>query len=332
VLLTGHSILGEVAANGLLLDAILTDNTTAPVVFIKKSNQNGPGGKPVALALEGNCNNNSGGDPGILDVRDSNPVSVTPTGNLITARGSNGSAQITSFVLSSRGDGAFAHDLAVTGTLSKGAGTFHIDHPVDPDNKDLVHGFVESPRYDLLYRGIARLRNGQALVSIDEASSMSPGTFAALTRNAQGEAWNESDDENNFERVRLIRISNGRALIKSENPSSNIQVGWVVFAERNDPYVYQCGTTDQDGHLRVEIEKAEPSAEDQASLQQSNETVATADAALVGTTITHPAVAGALLGKKGYPRHASALGRQDPTRSVSITYIEKRPDGEVEQG
>ena len=47
--------------------------------------------------------------------------------------------------------------LNVSGALYKGSGTFRIDHPLDPENKLLYHGFVEAPRYDLIYRGSVQL-------------------------------------------------------------------------------------------------------------------------------------------------------------------------------
>ncbi|NKC50468.1 hypothetical protein HED63_05400 [Ochrobactrum cytisi] len=69
--------------------------------------------------------------------------------------------------------------MQVTGALSKGSGTFLIDHPLDPFNKNLRHGFVEAPRYDLIYRGAVQLVNGRAMVDIDASSNMTSGTFAA---------------------------------------------------------------------------------------------------------------------------------------------------------
>lgn len=44
-------------------------------------------------------------------------------------------------------------DGQVTGTFNKGAGTFKIDHPVDPENKYLYHSFVESPDMMNIYNG-----------------------------------------------------------------------------------------------------------------------------------------------------------------------------------
>ena len=44
-------------------------------------------------------------------------------------------------------------DLDVSGTVSKGGGSFKIDHPLDPKNKILMHSFVEAPEMLLIYRG-----------------------------------------------------------------------------------------------------------------------------------------------------------------------------------
>jgi hypothetical protein len=51
--------------------------------------------------------------------------------------------------------GLFVGNLAVTGTLTKGAGAFRIDHPLDPAHAYLQHSFVESPDMKNVYDGIA---------------------------------------------------------------------------------------------------------------------------------------------------------------------------------
>ncbi|MFZ0667680.1 MAG: hypothetical protein WAM97_18180 [Acidimicrobiales bacterium] len=64
----------------------------------------------------------------------------------------------------------------VTGTLSKGGGTFKIDHPLDPTGKYLFHSFVESPDMMNVYNGtIALDGNGRATVEL-------PEWFEALNR------------------------------------------------------------------------------------------------------------------------------------------------------
>ena len=57
------------------------------------------------------------------------------------------------FTVDASGDGYFAGNLNVGGTLTKGGGSFKIDHPLDPANKYLSHSFVESPDMMNIYNG-----------------------------------------------------------------------------------------------------------------------------------------------------------------------------------
>jgi hypothetical protein len=60
-------------------------------------------------------------------------------------------------------------NLNVTGSISKGSGTFKIDHPSDPENKYLVHSFVESPDMMNVYNGnVTTDANGIALVQLPD--------------------------------------------------------------------------------------------------------------------------------------------------------------------
>ena len=65
--------------------------------------------------------------------------------------------------------GLFAGDVQITGNLSKGGGSFKIDHPLDPANKYLYHSFVESPDMMNIYNGNSKLdSNGEAVVELPE--------------------------------------------------------------------------------------------------------------------------------------------------------------------
>jgi len=64
-----------------------------------------------------------------------------PGGDALVASSSSGLA------------GFFSGDVSVTGNLSKGGGSFKIDHPLDPANKYLYHSFVESPDMMDIYNG-----------------------------------------------------------------------------------------------------------------------------------------------------------------------------------
>ena len=57
----------------------------------------------------------------------------------------------------------------ITGNLTKGGGSFKINHPLDPANKYLYHSFVESPDMKNIYDGVAVLdERGAATVTMPE--------------------------------------------------------------------------------------------------------------------------------------------------------------------
>ncbi|PIR91145.1 hypothetical protein COU03_02935, partial [bacterium (Candidatus Gribaldobacteria) CG10_big_fil_rev_8_21_14_0_10_41_12] len=63
----------------------------------------------------------------------------------------------------------------IQGTLSASTKNFVIDHPLDPENKQLIHSSLEGPEIAVFYRGEAQLQNGKAEVVL-------PNYFEALTR------------------------------------------------------------------------------------------------------------------------------------------------------
>lgn len=126
-------------------------------------------------------------------------------------------------------------NLSVTGTLSKGGGTFKIDHPLFPKEKYLFHGFVEAPQYDLIYRGVSNVKGGEVDVDLDEYFNMSPGTFAALTTNAEVITLRNRTFPRTF--VWSGEIKGGRFRISSDDPDTNQEVCWLVIAERADSFV-----------------------------------------------------------------------------------------------
>jgi len=81
------------------------------------------------------------------------------------------------YAYSASSDAVYADGSAsVTGTLSKGGGSFKIDHPVEPGNKYLYHSFVESPDMKNVYDGTVVLDgDGRATVAL-------PDWFEALNR------------------------------------------------------------------------------------------------------------------------------------------------------
>jgi hypothetical protein len=72
--------------------------------------------------------------------------------------------------------GYFNGRVSVTGNLSKGGGSFKIDHPLDPANQYLYHSFVESPDMMNIYNGNVLLDGkGEAWVAL-------PDWFEALNQ------------------------------------------------------------------------------------------------------------------------------------------------------
>jgi hypothetical protein len=84
--------------------------------------------------------------------------------------------KVGAFTVDDSGNGYFGGNLSVTGKLTKGSGSFKIDHPLDPANKYLSHSFVESPDMMNVYNGVIVLdAHGSAWVTL-------PDYFEALNR------------------------------------------------------------------------------------------------------------------------------------------------------
>jgi len=148
-------------------------------------------------------------------------------------------------------------NLYISGALSKGSGTFDIEHPLYPNtNKRLVHSFIEGPRCDLIYRGTVALTNGSATVYIDkqctytQEDAMDNGTFEALCANPDIFLQNRTG----FNRV-VGSIYRGILTITSENNTATDMISWMVVAERKDPFVKNWDRTDSNGYLNTQYTK-----------------------------------------------------------------------------
>jgi hypothetical protein len=130
-------------------------------------------------------------------------------------------------------------DLQVTGNISKGGGSFKIDHPLDPKNKYLYHSFVESPDMMNVYNGnIVLDNNGEAIVEL-------PEWFDVLNKDF---------------RYQLTCIGGFAPVYISEKISGNsfkiaggtigMEVSWQITGIRQDPYANQ-------NRIQVEVEKPE---------------------------------------------------------------------------
>jgi hypothetical protein len=131
--------------------------------------------------------------------------------------------------------------VTVTGTLSKGAGSFKIDHPLDPGNKYLYHSFVESPDMMNVYNGnVTTDETGYATVEL-------PDWFEALNRDFRyqltvlgGGTW---------ARARVAhRVEDNRFVVETDVPAT--EVSWQVTGIRKDPFAER-------NRIPVEQEKTE---------------------------------------------------------------------------
>jgi hypothetical protein len=134
--------------------------------------------------------------------------------------------------------GYFSGNVSVTGTLSKGSGSFKIDHPLDPANKYLYHSFVESPDMMNIYNGNVVLdANGEAWVEL-------PAYFEALNKDFRYQLTAIGAPGPNLYIAQ--EISGNRFKIAGGNPG--MKVSWQVTGIRHDPFA-------EAHRIQVEVEK-----------------------------------------------------------------------------
>ncbi len=128
--------------------------------------------------------------------------------------------------------------LNVSGAVTKGSGTFKIDHPLDPTNKFLFHSFVESPDMKNIYDGVVTLDgNGEAEV-------MLPEYFEALNKDFRYQLTCVGG----FAQVYVSKeVVGNRFTIAGGRP--NLKVSWQVTGIRKDPYA-------EKNRVQVEVEKS----------------------------------------------------------------------------
>lgn len=116
-------------------------------------------------------------------------------------------------------------DTEIVGSLSKGGGSFKIDHPLDPENKYLYHSFVESPDMMNIYNGnVITDKSGEAWVKM-------PDWFEALNM----EFRYQLTVIGSFDRAMIAEeLYDNRFLIRTE--SGNVKVSWQVTGIRHDPW------------------------------------------------------------------------------------------------
>jgi hypothetical protein len=137
--------------------------------------------------------------------------------------------------------GFFNGRVHVAGFLSKGAGAFKIDHPLDPENKYLLHSFVESPDMMNIYNGnVTTDENGEATIKL-------PDYFETLNRDFRYQLTVIGEFA---QAIVASEIKNNRFTIKTDQPE--VKVSWQVTGIRRDAYAEA---------NRIRVEEAKPERE-----------------------------------------------------------------------
>jgi hypothetical protein len=132
-------------------------------------------------------------------------------------------------------------NLTVTGSVSKGSGSFKIDHPLDPANSYLSHSFVESPDMMNIYNGNTTTdKDGFATVTL-------PSYFEALNQDFR---YQLTVIGRFAQAIVAKEIRDNQFTIQTDQPLT--RVSWQVTGVRHDAYAQ--------AH-RVPVEETKPASE-----------------------------------------------------------------------
>lgn len=212
----------------------------------------------LALALEASSGA-PGGTTSFFEATGSGPswaidaVSAGPSGRALNARLTNtgatgaavyaqvnasGARAVQGVNLAGGLAGDFYGNVSVSGTLSKGGGSFKIDHPLDPANKYLLHSFVESPDMMNIYNGnIVTDAQGYATIEL-------PEWFEALNRDFRYQLTVVGQFA---QAIVSKKVEQNRFEIRTNLP--RVEVSWQVTGIRHDAWAEQ-------NRIPVELEKS----------------------------------------------------------------------------
>jgi len=137
--------------------------------------------------------------------------------------------------------GLFQGKLEVQGMLIKSAGSFRIDHPLDPANKYLSHSFVESPDMMNVYNGNVIIdANGEAVVVL-------PDWFEALNKDFRYQLTCLGE----FAPIYIAqKIQGNRFKIAGGKPG--MEISWQVTGIRDDRYAQAHRIPVEEGKAAIE--------------------------------------------------------------------------------
>ena len=174
------------------------------------------------------------------------------------------------FRVDSSGNGYFAGNLNIKGTLSKGGGSFKIDDPLDPAHKYLSHSFVESPDMMNVYNGnITTDRHGLAIVIL-------PDYFEALNTDFR---YQLTVIGQFAQAIVAKKITDNRFVIRTNKPG--VEVSWQVTGIRHDAYA---------NAYRIPVEQEKPPQEQGHYLHP--ELFGASERQAIGAAVSTPASSG----------------------------------------
>ncbi|MDO0909883.1 hypothetical protein QQM39_03095 [Streptomyces sp. DT2A-34] len=147
-------------------------------------------------------------------------------GNGVIGQANNGSIAYGIWGRSTSGyAGYFQGKVTVTGTLTKGAGGFLIDHPLDPENRYLLHSFVESPERLNVYSGtVVTDADGAAVIEL-------PDYFEALNEDFR---YQLTAIGAFAQAIVTQEVQDNRFAIATDRPE--VKVSWQVSGVRQDAF------------------------------------------------------------------------------------------------
>jgi hypothetical protein len=218
----GHVGIGQPPADSALF--IVNANSDAPDTAVRGHN-NGTG-RGLQGTSDGGIGVNGIGRVGLNGITSSTDPN-DPLGAAI--RGTSSTPGVPA--------GFFQGDVHVNGMLTKAAGSFRIDHPLDPEHKYLSHSFVESPDMMNIYNGnITTDKSGYATVTL-------PNYFDALNRDFRYQLTVVGEFA---QAIVASKISGNSFRIRTDKP--NVEVSWQVTGVRKDKFA-------EENRIKVESDK-----------------------------------------------------------------------------
>ncbi|MBK9605958.1 MAG: hypothetical protein IPO58_05820 [Betaproteobacteria bacterium] len=244
---SGKGIYGQAALSG---DGVSGDSQSGRGIVGASQSGTGVYGTSSAASVINAGVYGAGGASGSIGVIGESSNGATPTGVYGVSSNATGfgvyarnNAATTGWALAAEGPRAanLAGDVQVLGTLSKGAGSFMIDHPLDPANKYLYHSFVESPDMKNIYDGnVTTDGTGHAEVAL-------PDWFEALNRDFR---YQLTVIGTFAQAIVAKKVAGNRFTIATSAP--NVEVSWQVTGIRQDAYANK---------HRIPVEQEKPVSE-----------------------------------------------------------------------